>query len=124
MPPTKNTGPIKHAGKPSAWRPADSWTRPSPRVTTATSIALHLLVKGLELAVDGDDADLERAIRINLTAWRTQLIRRRALVPHANWVWAVTYSPDGQRWATASRDRTAQRLEHRHRRTDEPTSAP
>ncbi len=69
--------------------------------------ALHLLVKGLELAVDGDDADLERAIRINLTAWRTQLIRRRALVPHANWVWAVTYSPDGQRWATASRDRTA-----------------
>jgi WD40 repeat protein len=69
--------------------------------------ALLLLARGLELAVSGGDADLERAIRINLALWRRPLLRRRALLPHGDWVWAVTYSPDGKLCATASRDRTA-----------------
>jgi WD40 repeat protein len=72
-----------------------------------TDRALHLLAKGLDLAVQGGDEDLERAIRLNLTAWRSQLVRRRATLPHDNWVWAVAYSPDGQLCATGSRDRTA-----------------
>jgi WD40 repeat protein/serine/threonine protein kinase len=69
--------------------------------------ALLLLARALELAVTSGDADLERAIRLNLALWRRPLIRRRALLPHGDWVWAVAYSPDGKLCATGSRDRTA-----------------
>jgi WD40 repeat protein/serine/threonine protein kinase len=72
-----------------------------------TDRALHVLARGLELAIRVEDEDLERAIRLNLTAWRSQLLIRRATLPHDNWVWAVAYSPDGRLCATASRDKTA-----------------
>src|SRR5262249_35343791 len=70
--------------------------------------ALLLLVQSLELAIQVGDSDLERAARLNLTAWRRHLIRQRATMAHPNWVWAVAYSPDGQTFVTISRDRTAQ----------------
>jgi WD40 repeat protein/tRNA A-37 threonylcarbamoyl transferase component Bud32 len=72
-----------------------------------TDRALLLLAKGLELAAQGGDPDLDHAIRVNLAAWRYQLIHRRATLPHDNWVWAVAYSPDGRLCATGSRDGTA-----------------
>jgi WD40 repeat protein/serine/threonine protein kinase len=69
--------------------------------------ALHLLANGLELAVRSGDENLERCIRVNLTAWRKHLQRKRADLPHADWVWSATYSPDGKLCATASHDKTA-----------------
>jgi WD40 repeat protein len=72
-----------------------------------TDRALLLLVRSLDLANRVGDADLERAARINLTAWRGRLVRQRAWVTHPHWLWAVAYSPDGQTFATASRDQTA-----------------
>jgi WD40 repeat protein/tRNA A-37 threonylcarbamoyl transferase component Bud32 len=69
--------------------------------------ALHLFAKALELAVQSKDTNLDGSIRLNLAAWRGQLKRRRAELPHGNWVWAAAYSPDGKLCATASRDRTA-----------------
>jgi WD40 repeat protein len=69
--------------------------------------ALLLLARSLELAVQAGDGDLERSIRTNLSTWRGQLVRRRAVLPHDHWVWAIAYSPDGKLCATASRDRTA-----------------
>jgi WD40 repeat protein/serine/threonine protein kinase len=72
-----------------------------------TDRALLMLADGLELADKGGDTNLGRAIRLSLTAWRTQLIRRRAALPHDNWVWAAAYSPDGALCATGSRDGTA-----------------
>jgi WD40 repeat protein/serine/threonine protein kinase len=69
---------------------------------------LLLLVQSLELANRAEDADLERAARLNLTAWRRLLIRQRATLTHLHWISAVAYSPDGQTFVTASRDKTAQ----------------
>src|SRR5262245_19890524 len=70
--------------------------------------ALLLLVRSLELSVQVGDQELERAARVNLTAWRQQLFRLRATMTHPNWVWAVAYSLDGKSFVTASRDQTAQ----------------
>ena len=70
--------------------------------------ALLLLVRSLELAAQIGDRDLERAARINLTAWRRHLFRQRAAMTHRNWVWTVAYSPDGKSFVTASRDQSVQ----------------
>jgi WD40 repeat protein len=83
--------------------------------------ALLLLVKSLELVERAHDQDLERTIRLSLTAWRSQLFRRRAMLPHDDWVWAVTYSPDGKWCATASKDKTARLWDTA---TGEPVSPP
>jgi WD40 repeat protein len=69
--------------------------------------ALLSLVQGMERARNAGAGDLEHAIRLNLNAWRWQHSRPRALLRHADWVWAVAYSPDSQLCATASRDKTA-----------------
>lgn len=69
--------------------------------------ALLMFVQGLEMAQQIDDHELEYAIRRNITGWRWPFIRRRAFLPHGNWVWTAAYRPDGQICATASTDRTA-----------------
>ncbi len=68
---------------------------------------LARLVESLDLAIRAQDADLERVARINLASWRRQVIRRRANLPHKDWVWAVAFSPDGQTVVTSSKDQTA-----------------
>jgi hypothetical protein len=65
------------------------------------------LTRGLDLAVRAGDADLERAVRLNLTGWRSRLIRPAARLVHTDWAWAVAFSPDGKTAATGSKDQTA-----------------
>jgi WD40 repeat protein/tRNA A-37 threonylcarbamoyl transferase component Bud32 len=71
------------------------------------SRGLLWLVRALELADRNGDADLERAARRNLNGWQTFLVRQQAAFPHENWVWAVAFSPDGQKALTGSADGTA-----------------
>ncbi len=66
------------------------------------------LARSLELAARAGDADLERVIRCNLTAWQTFLARPGPAFPHDDWVWAVAFSPDGTKLLTGSKDQTAQ----------------
>jgi WD40 repeat protein/tRNA A-37 threonylcarbamoyl transferase component Bud32 len=84
------------------------------------------LTRSLDTLPPGND-DLDRAIRMNLNAWRGQLGSLRAVLQHQDRVGAVAYSPDGKRIATGSKDNTArlwdaatggpigQPLEHRGR---------
>lgn len=69
--------------------------------------ALHLFAKSLESAERNGDAALERAARVNLTAFRQQLLRRRAQLDHDDWVWAAAFSRDGKFFVTASKDKSA-----------------
>ena len=69
---------------------------------------LLLLAQALDRAVRVGDADLERVVRTALTAWRQVFVVPQAALPHADWVWDVTFSPDGKRVLTGSKDRTAQ----------------
>jgi WD40 repeat protein len=64
---------------------------------------LHF-VRALEVAERTEDADLERVARLNLAAWRPYCIRQRAEFRHRSWVWALAYSGDGRRIATAGKD--------------------
>jgi WD40 repeat protein/serine/threonine protein kinase len=66
------------------------------------------LAHSLELAVEADAPDLERAIRANLAGWRKQFHPLRAYLEHADWIEAVAFSPDGKLAATGSNDKTAQ----------------
>jgi WD40 repeat protein/serine/threonine protein kinase len=72
-----------------------------------TDRALLLLAHSLELAERSGDADLQRAIRINLTGWRGQLFRLRATIHHPNWARSIAFSPDGRLVCIGCRDRTA-----------------
>jgi WD40 repeat protein/serine/threonine protein kinase len=65
-------------------------------------IAAGLLsfTRALELAVDAEDADLEHVLRANLSEWRHRLVRKRAMLHHYSPIWAVAYSPNGERAAT------------------------
>jgi WD40 repeat protein len=65
------------------------------------------MARSLELAIQANDADLERAIRYNLAAWKTFLTSPGPEFPHRDWVWAVAFSPDGTKILTGSKDRTA-----------------
>ncbi|MCI0682578.1 MAG: serine/threonine protein kinase [Gemmataceae bacterium] len=69
--------------------------------------ALLLFAKSLEQAVRVDDRALERAARVNLAAFRQQLLRRRTTLAHANWVWQIAFSRDGKFFVTACRDKVA-----------------
>jgi WD40 repeat protein/tRNA A-37 threonylcarbamoyl transferase component Bud32 len=73
--------------------------------------ALLLLAQSLEQASNNHAADLARVARINLTAFRAQLLRRRAIVSLPDWAWTVVYSPDGACFATASKDKTVRLFE-------------
>jgi WD40 repeat protein/tRNA A-37 threonylcarbamoyl transferase component Bud32 len=55
----------------------------------------------------GAGAALQRAVRTNLAAWSRLLRFPRTMVPHAGWVMAVAFSPDGKTLLTGSADRTA-----------------
>ncbi len=72
--------------------------------------ALLLLVRSLEQAIQNEDAALERAARINLTAFRPQSLRRYgAVLPplHDKNIQALIFSADGKLIATGSDDGTA-----------------
>jgi WD40 repeat protein len=64
------------------------------------------LVRALEKA-PAEATDLRRVIRANLAGWHGQLCSLGATFPHDNWVTAVTFSPDGRKFLTASHDRSA-----------------
>jgi WD40 repeat protein/tRNA A-37 threonylcarbamoyl transferase component Bud32 len=65
------------------------------------------MARALEMAHNADDAALERAIRVNLSAWQALLLQPRALCPHKNWVWDVAFSADSRVFMTGSADSTA-----------------
>ncbi|WP_406697894.1 protein kinase [Singulisphaera sp. Ch08] len=64
------------------------------------------LVHGLKAADRAHDPALERALRLNLTAWKPQLNPLRVRVEHPGEVQAVAYRPDGRVVATAGDDGT------------------
>jgi WD40 repeat protein len=72
-----------------------------------SALALLLLSQSLELAARDGDRALERLARMNVTAYRAELVRRRVAVPHPDWVWSATFSPDGKRFVTVSKDKSA-----------------
>lgn len=63
------------------------------------------LARCLSDAVRLQDNNLERVIRMNLASWRPHLSRRRGMLQHDDWVWDVTFSPDGRFILTGSKDR-------------------
>ena len=68
---------------------------------------LLLLARGLELAAQAHNDDLQRVARLNLAMWQQQLIRLRASFTHKNIVMAAAFSPDGRTVLTGSHDMTA-----------------
>jgi WD40 repeat protein/serine/threonine protein kinase len=54
------------------------------------------LARELKNAVRLREADLERVIRVNLTAWRQEVPLRLAYFPNKDWAWDVALSPDGR----------------------------
>ena len=66
------------------------------------------LVRGLKSARLASDADLERAFRLNLSAWSLRLHPFRVRCEHPGMVHAASYSPDGRTIAIAGDDDTVQ----------------
>lgn len=66
------------------------------------------LARSLQTA-PAEAADLQWAIRVNLTGWSRQLHHLKAVLQHQGPVLAVAYSPDGQTVWTGSEDGTARR---------------
>jgi WD40 repeat protein len=67
-----------------------------------------VLAYSLEIATAVDDADLQRTIRMNLSAWRRPLHPLRAILNHPDNVIAGGFTPDGQLVLTFSKDGTRQ----------------
>jgi WD40 repeat protein len=65
------------------------------------------LTRALELAIETRDGDLEQAVRRNLGAWQSYLVRPRAAFGHKDWVWTIALSPDGRTALTGGKDRIA-----------------
>jgi eukaryotic-like serine/threonine-protein kinase len=65
------------------------------------------LSRSLELAAKCDDAALERAIRINLSAWAARMHPLRGCLQHSGRVRTIAFSPDGKLLATGCADGTA-----------------
>jgi WD40 repeat protein/tetratricopeptide (TPR) repeat protein/tRNA A-37 threonylcarbamoyl transferase component Bud32 len=65
------------------------------------------LAHGLDLAHQTKAADLEQACRTQLALWRSRLPAVKMLLPHADEVLAVAFSPDGRRILTGGADKTA-----------------
>jgi hypothetical protein len=64
------------------------------------------MARSLE-AIPARDTDLERAIRMQLSAWRSQLHELGERLAHRDSIWAVAFSPDGKAILTSSDDGTA-----------------
>jgi WD40 repeat protein/serine/threonine protein kinase/tetratricopeptide (TPR) repeat protein len=60
------------------------------------AVGQHQLADTLALALQCEDADLERVVRMNLAAWDRRLHGLRAMLPHTDIVAAVGFTPDGQ----------------------------
>jgi hypothetical protein len=73
-----------------------------------TGPGLLWLARSLELAAKTGDADLERAARINLSAWSARMHPLRQCLRHQERVSGVAFSPDGTRLVTGCVDGTAQ----------------
>jgi WD40 repeat protein len=67
------------------------------------------LARSLEFA-PADAADLQQAIRKNLTAWRPRLCTLKARLPHQGAVYAVAFSPDGKVLLTGADENETTRL--------------
>jgi WD40 repeat protein len=67
-----------------------------------------VLGRSLEIASAVKDAELERAIRMNLAAWRRQLHPLKAVLNHPDRVIAVTFATKGERALTFAKDGTIQ----------------
>jgi WD40 repeat protein/serine/threonine protein kinase len=65
------------------------------------------LARELERAVRLREVDLERVIRVNLTAWRKEAPMRVAYFQHKEWAWDVALSPDGRTAFVGGSDRKA-----------------
>jgi WD40 repeat protein/predicted Ser/Thr protein kinase len=68
---------------------------------------LLLLARGLEVAARAQAPELERVARLDLAAWRQQLVRRHAQFHHTSIIPAAVFSPDGKTVLTCSHDLTA-----------------
>jgi WD40 repeat protein/tetratricopeptide (TPR) repeat protein/tRNA A-37 threonylcarbamoyl transferase component Bud32 len=66
-----------------------------------------LLAHALDLAHQMEAADLDQACRTQLALWQSRSPAVRMLLPHADEVLAVTFSPDGRRILTGGADKTA-----------------
>jgi WD40 repeat protein/serine/threonine protein kinase len=64
------------------------------------------LARGLRSAAHADDRALERACRLNISAWRPRIHRLRVRWEHPGLIHAVAYDPSGQVVATAGDDQT------------------
>ncbi len=62
------------------------------------------LVRGMKSARDARDRSLERAFRLNISAWQPRLHRIRVRWEHPGAIHAVAISPDGRVVATAGDD--------------------
>ncbi len=62
------------------------------------------LGRGLEMAQQAEAPDLEEDFRWNLAAWSREVPHLLAILPHADVVEGVCFSPDGTLAATACRD--------------------
>jgi WD40 repeat protein/serine/threonine protein kinase len=71
---------------------------------------LLLFARGLELATNVEDGDLEHVARVNLALWQERHVRERARFIHKSWVWAAAFSPDGKQALTAGTWDRAARL--------------
>jgi WD40 repeat protein/serine/threonine protein kinase len=65
------------------------------------------LARCLERASAARDTELEGVVRVNLAGWRSEFVRQRALLEHADWTIDVAFSPDGRTAATAGKEGTA-----------------
>ncbi|HVS38151.1 MAG TPA: protein kinase [Gemmataceae bacterium] len=70
------------------------------------AVGMLSLAHGLEIVPD-DAPELAAVIRIDLDAWRGSLRPLRLVLPHADMVQTVVFSPDGRTLLTASNDHAA-----------------
>jgi WD40 repeat protein/tetratricopeptide (TPR) repeat protein len=68
---------------------------------------MQLLAHALDLAHQAEAPDVAQACRTQLALWRPRLPAVKMLLPHADEVLAVAFSPDGRRILTGGADKVA-----------------